>query len=90
MIRALLLATLLTGCTIPIKLPGAKICRAEGPIGYVGQRYTARIGRIVKDKAQATYVRVVGPGMMVTQDFRANRVNVTLDDKNTITRIYCG
>jgi hypothetical protein len=90
MIRALVLATLVSGCTIPIRLPDSKTCRADGAIGYIGQRYTTRIGRIVKDKTQATYVRTVTPGMMVTQEFRANRVNLALDDRNTVTRIYCG
>lgn len=90
MIRALLLATLLTGCAIPIKLPDARTCRAEGAIGYIGQRYTQRIGRIVKDKTQASYVRTIAADAVVTQEFRANRINIALDDRNLVTRIYCG
>ena len=90
MIRVVLLAALLGGCTIPIKLPDSDVCRAEGTIGYVGQRYTPRIGRILKDKAQATYVRTLTPGQAVTMEFRANRVNIVLDERNTVTRIYCG
>ena len=90
MIRALLLVTLLSGCTIPVKLPEAGGCRAEGTIGYIGQRYTPRIGRILKDKSQATYVRPLAPDTVVTQEFRGNRLNIALDERNTITRIYCG
>ena len=90
MIRPLLLAALLSGCTVPVKLPGAKGCRAGGTIGYVGQRYTPRIGRILKDKAQATFVRAITPDTVVTQEFRDDRINIAVDEDNTITRIYCG
>lgn len=85
-----LLAMLAGGCTIPVRLPGGDTCHADGAIGYVGQRYTMRIGRIVKDKAHATRVRVIPPGTMTTREFRANRVNLDLDERNIVTRIYCG
>lgn len=87
---ALVPALLATGCTIPIALPDSKVCRADMAIGYVGQRYSERIGRIIKDKTQATYVRPIAHGMMVTQDFRANRVNIWLDERNTVTKVTCG
>ncbi|MES2338586.1 MAG: I78 family peptidase inhibitor [Pseudomonadota bacterium] len=90
LLAAAILGITLGGCTIPIKLPNSDGCRADGAQGYVGQRYTPRIAKIVKDKAQARLVRAVLPGMMVTQEFRANRVNLTIDDANTVARIYCG
>ena len=89
-VPALLLVLSLGGCTIPIKLPDAVTCRADGAIGYVGQRYSERIGRIVKDKTQATFVRVVPAGTAVTQEFRSGRVNIATDETNIVTRIYCG
>ena len=94
MIRALLLATvplvLCVGCTIPIPVVTSRTCHAESAIGYVGQRHSERIGRIVKDKTQAAFVRVLTPETVVTQEFRAGRVNIAIDDKNLVTRIYCG
>jgi hypothetical protein len=35
-------------------------------------------------------VRVIGPGMMVTQDYSPSRINISHDDRLVITRIDCG
>jgi hypothetical protein len=35
-------------------------------------------------------VRVIRPGEPVTMDYRANRLNVELDDGDKIVRIFCG
>ena len=34
--------------------------------------------------------RVIGPGMVVTADYRANRLNITIGKLGRIERIYCG
>lgn len=34
--------------------------------------------------------RILGPGDAMTMDFRAERVNFTLDDDSKVTRIWCG
>jgi hypothetical protein len=86
----LLSAVILSGCTIPIKLAYSETCSTEATIGYVGQPYTDRIGRIIKDKSQSMHVRVLAPDTMVTQEFREKRVNIALNEKNRIARIYCG
>ncbi|MEM1235838.1 MAG: I78 family peptidase inhibitor [Pseudomonadota bacterium] len=35
-------------------------------------------------------VRTIRPGDAVTADFMANRLNIVLDDTNTVTRVNCG
>lgn len=35
-------------------------------------------------------VRILGPNDIMTMDFRAERVNFTLDDSGKVTRIWCG
>jgi len=35
-------------------------------------------------------VRVIKPGMAVTMDYRSDRLNVELDDVNTIKALRCG
>ena len=35
-------------------------------------------------------VRVIGPGMMVTQDYSPGRLNISHDARQIITRIACG
>jgi hypothetical protein len=36
------------------------------------------------------YVRVIRPGDMVTMDFRADRLNIELDEEDVILRLRCG
>ena len=35
-------------------------------------------------------IRVFGPGDAVTMDYRADRLNVELDDGGNVVRIFCG
>lgn len=35
-------------------------------------------------------VRVIGPGTMVTQDFRTDRLNLEVTTANTLIRAFCG
>ena len=35
-------------------------------------------------------VRVIRPGTAVTMDFVENRLNIELDETETVTRVYCG
>ncbi|MEO1704828.1 MAG: I78 family peptidase inhibitor [Pseudomonadota bacterium] len=35
-------------------------------------------------------VRVIRPGTAVTMDFIATRLNIFLDDTDTVTRVSCG
>lgn len=34
-------------------------------------------------------VRVIQPGMAVTMDYRADRLNIVLDNRDVIERVYC-
>lgn len=89
MIRLLPLALLLLGgCTHPIKLPGK--CRTDTVGGWIGQPYSPKLERRLKDKTESQHVRVVRPNDMVTQDFRDNRLNIALDERDRVTRLYCG
>ena len=65
--------------------PMAPNCGAEGLQHLVGQPLAS-----FTPPPQAKAVRVIGPGMAVTMDFRPDRLNVEHDKGNTITRISCG
>lgn len=55
--------------------------------------YSDRIGKDHERydfKALDRPVRIVGPDMAMTMDYRAERLNVDIDDKGRITRIWCG
>jgi hypothetical protein len=88
MIRIILPALLLTGCVAPITLPGK--CYPAEAQGWIGQRYDHKLERRIGDVTHAAHVRVIRPGEATTMDFRENRANIELDDRNTVVRIYCG
>jgi len=91
--RLLLLASLaLAGCvtegpspgpTPPVATEGA--CGAPGLQGLVGQNR-----RALATIKFGTEVRIIEPNSAVTMDYRADRLNIELDAKGTITRVTCG
>jgi hypothetical protein len=95
--RALLFAPpLLAACsTAPADTPvhgvtpGHK-CQVEGTSQFIGQKRTSAIGAAVKRASHAAVLRWAPPGVMLTMDYREDRVTVWLDPANTITQIKCG
>ncbi len=67
-------------------LPAAQddTCNARAYAGLVGQDATALERVMILDQ-----VRIIRPGTMVTMDFRPERINFQIDDRNQIERIYC-
>ena len=48
------------------------------------------MGVAIKDVTKAAILRWAPPGYMLTMDFRADRVTVTLGPDYKITKINCG
>jgi Peptidase inhibitor I78 family len=65
-------------------------CKAEGTDQFVGQSQSKRVGAAIKRASNAALLRWAPPGVMLTMDFRADRVTVWLDDASKITKIRCG
>lgn len=66
-------------------------CSADAAQSYIGQDADEATVAQAKTAAGATGpVRVIKPGQAVTMDFRADRLNVEVDDGNAIVRITCG
>ena len=65
-------------------------CKAEGTEQFVGQTRTDAIGAEIKRVSNAAVLRWAPPGVMLTMDFREDRVTVWLDPANKITQIKCG
>jgi hypothetical protein len=91
----LLLATLaLAGCT-PVEMRGEhhsaeRICR-DGPAQrYLGHGSSAGAVEGARRASGAKTVRVVRPGEAVTMDFRPDRLTVTVDEHQAISRLTCG
>jgi len=66
-------------------------CNADAAQSYVGQEASKATLAQAQAAAGATgALRVIKPGQAATMDFRADRLNVEVDDDNSIVRITCG
>ncbi|MGP1353844.1 MAG: I78 family peptidase inhibitor [Parasphingopyxis sp.] len=59
-------------------------CPADGYQSLVGAQLAA------VTLPAGLVMRVINPGDAVTQDYRPDRMNVDLDERGVITRVYCG
>lgn len=67
-----------------------KRCIPEKLVGLEGQPATeAVLNKAVKDSG-ARHARVLKPGMMMTMDFREDRISIEVDEQNRIIRASCG
>ncbi|MGQ4275407.1 I78 family peptidase inhibitor [Terrihabitans sp. B22-R8] len=90
---ALLALALLGACgpteaTGEAKGAGAKTCQREAAAALVGQ--AAGSDADILRQTGAAIVRRIAPGDMVTQDFRTDRVTVTVDPAGRVTAASCG
>jgi len=92
--RALILLAALTACT-PTPPAGTPPmaegnCSAEAATILVGKAYSAEAIEKARLASGSKIVRVIRPGMAVTMDYRIDRLNVDLDEKDVVTRVHCG
>ena len=93
MMKAILLLTGVAACapvppaTEPVQLAA---CSVDGVTDAVGKAYSAALGDRTRVRSGAKTVRVIRPGMAVTMDYRTDRLNIDLDEKDVITRLHCG
>ncbi len=65
-------------------------CRSEGLDRFVGREATSELAVELRRASGARTVRWVRPGMMVTMDYREDRLTVRLDERNRVIRANCG
>jgi hypothetical protein len=66
-------------------------CSAAAAQSFVGREASDTTVAEAQAAAGATgTVRVIKPGQPVTMDFRGDRLNVEVDERNAIVRITCG
>ena len=90
----LLLPALLAACATtsvdPVVAEPAETCRKGSLASFVGQLATQELGaRMLRDSG-ARALRWVPEGMMVTMDYRGDRLTVHLDAANRVERAACG
>ena len=65
-------------------------CDAKAASAYVGQAIGEQVAAQAKEAAGARGVRIIRPGMAVTMDYRAGRLNLEVDEQGRIIRASCG
>lgn len=80
----------LVACTVgdaPVIPPPASgdACGASGLQSLVGQP-----AALLETMRFGVPVRVIRPGMAVTMDYRADRLDIEIDRRETISRVTCG
>ena len=86
----LLLAACATAPADPVVAEPAETCRKEPLAGFVGQPATQALGARMLRETGARTLRWVPEGMMVTMDYRGDRLTVHLDAANRVERANCG
>ncbi|WP_298670020.1 I78 family peptidase inhibitor [uncultured Sphingomonas sp.] len=72
-------------------MPGpARECRAGPAQRFIGRAFTPRLSRQVQRAAGARNVRALRPGQPATMDYRGDRLNIMLDERNRIASVNCG
>lgn len=65
-------------------------CSADAAQGLVGQQGTAELAAEALRLTGLRTVRWVWPGQAVTMDYRADRLDISLDHEGKVERISCG
>ena len=65
-------------------------CSTDGTDHFIGKTGSRRTGATIKRISHAAVLRWAPPFTMLTMDFRADRVNIYLDDHHKVTKITCG
>ena len=74
---------------VPGETPG-HACKADGTDQFIGQPGNSETGAAILRATHSAVLRWAPPGTMMTMDFSASRVTVTLGPDYKITRINCG
>ncbi len=86
----LLLAACATTPVDPVVAEPAETCRRDALGSFVGQLATQDLGARMLAASEARTLRWVAKGMMVTMEYRGDRLTVHLDTNNRVERANCG
>ncbi|WP_280338193.1 I78 family peptidase inhibitor [Salinicola acroporae] len=65
-------------------------CGAQTVGSLVGETLTDALQAEIADRSRAAEIRVIEPGKSYTMDYRAERLDIKVDDQRMITDISCG
>jgi hypothetical protein len=86
-----LLLAACAGAQVPVHgvTPGHK-CRLEGTDHFISQAASTELGDAIMRETHAAVLRWAPPGVMLTMDYREDRVTVRLGPDHKVTAINCG
>lgn len=73
----------------PHGAPPGYVCDGSNIQQFVGREASSALAAEMLRVSGARTIRWVQPGMMVTMEFRADRLTVFLDSNNRVERISC-
>ena len=76
-----------TGGPLP---PSTMQCNADGARWAIGQAVTPEVVERVRVDTRSSIAWVIRPGQPVDADFSAERVNISVNERNAIVGIVCG
>jgi hypothetical protein len=71
-------------------LPVSNRCNAAPAQFAMGRNVDVALENEARTRAGAKAVRVLRPNQVVTMEFSAERLNLTVDDVGRVTRVSCG
>ena len=74
----------------PAPGPASTRCNAAPAQFATGRTIDAALESDARARAGARTSRVLKPGQVVTMEFNAERLNLTVDDAGRVTRVSCG
>lgn len=69
---------------------GAGSCDAAGLGDLVGNAASQELGAEALRRSGASTLRWMTPGMIVTMEYRADRLNIHVDEQGQVSRLGCG
>jgi hypothetical protein len=86
-------AVVASGGDAPLPIHGetaGKACQPSGTNQFIGQPATSETGAAIMAATHAAVLRWAPPGIMLTMDYREDRVTVRLGPDSKVTDIKCG
>ncbi|WP_069306108.1 I78 family peptidase inhibitor [Methylobrevis pamukkalensis] len=65
-------------------------CDARNARFVIGERAVGRVVRDAQNASGARTVRVIRPGEFTTRDYRADRLNIEVNNRDRIRNLSCG
>lgn len=94
LIPATVLLLSVAACTAmpPVDAPRgpATVCVADDATSAIGHAATPEVVERARIESHSNDVRVIEPGQAVTMDYRADRLNIDVNERGAITGLRCG